>query len=611
MSNFWFFARRLADRPVMLTMAMVMAFVSASSLGAGLLAFAPILRIMLFEGSPSLQSIAAEKASWLGPGIIDLLPTDRFQSLVVLICGVALLTILGGFANFSHAAMSSYLSVQTIGGIRRRFFRHTLHLPLSRIVGRSSDVVSRIMHDTDVLLGGFVALTSKFPAEVTKGIAAIVVAFILDWRLSLTAMLITPVLYVIIRKLGKRVRRASRGAMLAKSELLNSANAALQGLRVVKVYSNERLELNRFQVHNASAVREQFRTHLTRAFGSPLVETITVIFLGALVVLASKPIIDGSIKPDVFISTIVVLALGGASIKPVTRAVQEVQIAEAAATRLLELQSELPEPMWTNRSKDGRMPRLPRHRESVVFEDVRLVYPESEEPALDGVTVKIPHGATYAFVGPNGSGKTSLLSLTPRLFEPQSGRVLIDGKDISKVDLRSLRRQIAVVTQETVIFRGSIRENIAYGRRSPAEPPTEQQIIDAAKRARAHDFIMRLPGGYDARVGEQGATLSGGQRQRLAIARAILRDPAILILDEATSMIDADSEHHIADALAEFSSGRTCLIVAHRLSTVVSADRIIVMDRGRIVDAGTHEELLESSPLYQTLARTQLVAATA
>jgi ABC-type multidrug transport system fused ATPase/permease subunit len=223
------------------------------------------------------------------------------------------------------------------------------------------------------------------------------------------------------------------------------------------------------------------------------------------------------------------------------------------------------------------------------------------------ISLKVETGGITGLIGPNGSGKTTLLAMVPRLFDPDAGRVLIDGQDVREVSVRSLRRQIGMVTQEVVVFAGSIADNIAYG----AESPTHDRIVEAATRARAHDFIKDLPDGYATVVGEQGATLSGGQRQRIAIARAILRDPAILILDEATSMIDADSEAKIADAVADFSRGRTCLVIAHRLSTVLGADRIVVMDAGRVVDEGTHDELLERCRTYKLIAQRQLIASDA
>jgi ABC-type multidrug transport system fused ATPase/permease subunit len=284
---------------------------------------------------------------------------------------------------------------------------------------------------------------------------------------------------------------------------------------------------------------------------------------------------------------------------------------------------------------DAKLPKLARHGTDVRFEGVRFKYPGAERWAIGeqgGVTFAVEFGKTVAFVGPNGCGKTTLLSLIPRLFDPDEGTVRVDGRDIREVSVRSLREQIGVVTQDTVLFTGTIAENIAYG----ASGVTDEKIRDAARRARAEEFILAKPGGYEFTIGEGGSGLSGGQKQRLAIARAILRDPAILILDEATSMIDAESEAKIAEAIAEFVSkgeggggkaevaktngthagvrapsgggnGRTCLIVAHRLSTVIAADAIVVMDGGAIADVGTHAELLGRCGIYQSLVANQLV----
>lgn len=616
MSPFWQLARRLAARPGRLAAATLCAFLSAGGMGAGILTIIPMLELILSDGGASLEAIARDRTPWLGETILAALPADRFVSVVWIIGTLAGLTLVGATLTFLQLALSASIVVDAIGGIRRDVFRHALHLPLARLAGRSSDALARVINDTEMLMSGFNALVGKSVVQAARAIAGVAVALFIDWRLTLIALLATPILYIITRKLGKRIRRASRGALRARGELLNASTEFMLGMRAVKAYSAERRALAHFDVHNRAAVRDTHRQQLIRAIASPASQAVTILFLAGLALIASRAIIAGSMDLPGFIAALASLGAAGATVRPLSRAIQEVQMSAAAATRIAELMDEPVEPMWDRRDASARgaatrLPRLPRHHHSIAFENITLTYPGATEPALDGVSLVVPHGSTVAFVGPNGSGKTSLLSLVPRLFPPSSGRVLIDGRDIAGVDLRSLRRQIGVVTQETFLFRGTVRENIAMGRRSPGSAPGDDEIMIAVRKARADDFISRLPGGLDAVIGEQGATLSGGQRQRLAIARAMLRDPAILILDEATSMIDADSEAKIADALAEFSAGRTSLIVAHRLSTVVGADLIVVMDRGKVAATGTHETLLETSPLYRTLARTQLVHAPA
>jgi len=609
--HFWRFAARLKRRPRALISAIAMAFVSAGGLGVGLIAIVPMLNIVFQQGDGALASEARRLAdSWgvtLPAGVLNALPTTQMASVIWIVIAMVFLTILGSTANFLHQYLSLTLTARVTADIRRDVFRHVLHMPLSKIAGDANDAVSRMLNDTQALQLGLMALTSRVVAQMTKGLAAFVAALLIDWRLTLLALLIAPILYTIIRKLGKRIRRASRGVFEERARLMGVASESLQGLRVVKTYSAEREQLGRFSRHNREALRQELRARTAKALSTPLTEMLAIIAMGGLAILAASWIITSGLSPGVFLGALAALGAAGASLKPLSNLVQTIQASDAAAQRLAELLDSPGEATGPRARRDGGKPRLARHRESVGFEDVVFAYPKAEAPALSGVSLRIEAGETVAFVGPNGSGKTTLLSLVPRLFNPDSGRITIDAVDIASVDLTSLRRQIGVVTQEVVLFRGTIRENIAFGRLGV----TDADIERAAQAARADEFIRAKPGAYEAEVGEGGVSLSGGQRQRIAIARAILRDPAILILDEATSMIDAESEQMIGEAIAEFTRGRTCLIVAHRLSTVRTADRIVVMDAGRIVDIGRHDDLLDRCDVYRRIAQGQLIEAPA
>ena len=350
---------------------------------------------------------------------------------------------------------------------------------------------------------------------------------------------------------------------------------------------------------NRRVIRNELRAYVTRAFASPVTEALAFLFVGGLMLFAARQIIAGEILMSEVVLSLGALGIAGSKLKILSQLVNDLQGADAIARRMLEVMKESPEhdpPGATS---------LPRHAESIRFEGVRFRYPGAEQDALRGIDLEVRHGERVAIVGPNGCGKSTLLGLVPRLLEPTGGRVLLDGHDLAGASLGSLRDQVAVVTQESVLFRGSIADNIRLGR--PDAP--DEAMRSAAEQARATAFIEALPGGYDADVAEQGQSMSGGQRQRICIARAILRDPAILILDEATSQVDSESEALITEAIAAFGRDRTVLLIAHRLATVLDADRIVVMSDGRIVDEGTHAELLERCDLYGRLCRTQLVPA--
>lgn len=606
MDPFWTFARRMLRYRGLVAGALAMAMLSGGSLSAGFVGAGPILKKIIGADQRDLPKMATEfndGGYWLRipQGLIDSLPHGQFTAAVWIIVGLGVLTILGACANFLHAYLSLTVVNKTMTNVRRDAFHKVVRLPLKDIVSNGpSDAINRIIADTAQLSTGFTALVSKVVSQATRGLGALVAAFVIDWRLTGVALVVGVLAGSVIRKLGTRIRRASRAAMASQSSLYTAALEALQGLRVVKVHTTERFEAGRFHRLNKQVMRELNRVRTARAMSSPVLEVITLFVVGSFALVAIKAILDRQINPGDFLLATGALLAAASSLRPMPGLVNDIQASSASADRLAELLKAAPEP-----GHDHQLPRLARHVKSIAFEGVTFTYPRQDKPSLDAVSLEIRHGETVAVVGPNGSGKTTLLALVPRLFEPDAahGRVLIDGRDIREVSVRSLRRQIGVVTQETVLFRGTIASNIAYG----AEGVTQEKILDAAKKARAHEFITAQPLGYDTVVGEQGLTLSGGQRQRLAIARAILRDPSILILDEATSMIDADSEAKIAAALAEFSHGRTCLIVAHRLSTVLNADRIVVMDQGRVVGQGKHADLMETCAVYRGIAGHQLL----
>ncbi len=607
---FWFFARQMLRYWPLLLWAMVMVVVSSATLSVGILGASPVLRNIL-GARMGLPEFAAELNAGLASGwapfrglaipqtMIEGLPKGPFTALTWIIGVLALLTVVGSVANFLHAYLSLTVVNRTVTLVRRRAFQRVMRAPLRSVVKAGpSDIISRLVNDSAQLAIGLNMLVSKAVLQAFKGLAGVVTAFYFDARITIGTLFVVPVLYVVIRKLGKKIKRASGRALESQSGLYAAATESLQALRVVKVHTTELYEGGRFHRINKRMLHELNRVRTARALASPLTEMLTIFLLCGIVLGVGNAIIKQQVKAESFILVIGALAVAGASLKPLTGIINDIQSTSPAAQRLRELLETPVEP-----GHERGLAKLPRHGSSIEFRDVTLTYAGAGTPALQGVSLLVKHGERVAFVGPNGSGKTTLLSLVPRLFDADSGSVLIDGQDIREVSVRSLRAQIGVVTQETVLFRATVAENIAYGNPSA----TRATIEAAAMRARASEFVERMQQGFETKVAEQGQSLSGGQRQRLAIARAMMRDPAILILDEATSMIDAESESQIGAALTEFCKGRTCLIVAHRLSTVQNCDRIVVLDGGRVIDIGTHDQLLERCGVYQQLARHQLL----
>jgi ABC-type multidrug transport system fused ATPase/permease subunit len=602
MQAFWQLARYMLRYRRIMVLALIAAFVSALTFGAGLLAMQPVISALIDPDGPALREFgerADERVYGLIPdGLIQMLPTDRFDGVVLTFGTIIVLTVFGATVNFLHAYWSMTVAIRAVVNIRRAAYDKLIRLPMREILrSRTTDTISRIVRDTNMLRRGFTALLSKAIAQITKGMAGLAVAIIVEWRITLITLIVAPVVAVVIRKFGKVIRRSANKALAQSARLLGALTESVQGIRVVKVHGGEWYERGRFNRINREVMKAEFLMRTARAASSPVVEALSTIVLCVLATVACWYVLNDQLEPEKLIVSLAALGMAAATIKPITNLMNDLQESAGAAERICTVM-DLP----TEDLRTRELPSLPRHEESIEFRDVTFAYPEGERDAVREATLRVEAGETVAFVGPNGSGKTTLLSLVPRLFDPREGYILIDGKPIEKYNIRSLRRQIGVVTQDTVLFDDTIASNIAYG--SPGA--AREQIIEAAKQAFAHTFITEKPGGYDAQIGERGVSLSGGQRQRLAIARAILRDPAILILDEATSMVDAKSEEDINKALRGFCAGRTTLLIAHRLSTVLQADRIVVMDEGRVIDMGRHEELLERCAVYQQICQTQL-----
>jgi ABC-type multidrug transport system fused ATPase/permease subunit len=597
MGAFWQFAARLLRHKGQLAAAMALAAISAGGLGFGFVALAPVLEFLL-KKQDSIGSWLQQNAPWVPQAVIDRLPTDPFGGVLAVFVALMAMTVVGAAANFGHQYLSLTLCVRVVTEIRHDVFKHCINLPLGVVLQRgASEFVSRTTRDSAELQRGLVALTGKTVAQATKGAAAFAAAIWFDWRITLIALVAAPMIAIPLRKFGKRIRRGVRGSLRAQEDLLRASSESLQGIRAVKTASAEAESIRRFDAANAAVLREEMRVRFAQAMSSPIVEAISIAAVCALALIAARQIIDGKLQFETFVLSLGALAAAGGSLKPIAGLINEVQAASAPAERLQEL-IDSPREDAGERAK----PTLPTHARLIRFEDVTFRYPGATTDALRGVTLEVAHGERIAIVGSNGCGKTTLLALLPRLFTPQSGRILVDGADVAGHSLRSLRSQVGVVTQDSVLVHGTVADNIRFG----LEGVDDEAVRAAARRAHASAFVERLPKGFETVVAEGGTSLSGGQRQRIAIARAVLRNPRILILDEATSQVDAESEEQINAAIREFGEGRTTLVIAHRLSTVLAADRIVVMDAGRVVATGRHEELLATCEPYGRIARTQL-----
>jgi subfamily B ATP-binding cassette protein MsbA len=545
----------------------------------------------------------------IATNLVQRLPTNPVGAITVMFIGVALLGLVGNFFRFFQEYLSDKAAINAVNDIRKKLYDHVLHIPLPFFgMKGTSDVTSRLVQDCGALQEGLKILLGQSVLEPIRAVLATILALIIDWQLVLFIVIFAPPMLIITRKFGKKMRRASRAALQTNSSMLGQIEGSLIGIRVVKAANAERFERRRYARIMVGLRDELLKMARYEALSTPVLETMAMWVAGSVLIFATYQVfIVHTLTTAKFFWVMTCLLTIGEAARRTSKVNSVMQRSNAAAARIFEtIAVPIERPRELSIARDRGQINLPLLQNEVRFEGVSFSYANASSPAVAEVDLAVPKGRSIAIVGRNGSGKTTLLAMLPRFYDPDAGRITIDGIDIRKGTLRSLRRQISIVTQDSVIFPGTIAENIAYGDPRPLAK-IRDEIESAAKRAFAHDFIMEKPNGYDASLDGLGGQLSGGQKQRLNIARAILRRSPILILDEATSQVDAESEHLIQQAIESLMHERTTFLIAHRFSTILSADWIVVMDRGRIVGQGKHEELLKTCETYLQLYERQMI----
>lgn len=524
-------------------------------------------------------------------------PKSKVQAVIAIMIAVFVATIIRCIAKFYQDYVGQKIVQIAITELRKDVFARLTRMPISVFAKeRPSDTISRIMRDTNTMTTAITVMLGKALREPMNALFMLGAAMFLNAKLSLIFLGASPFVLVLIGAFGKKMKKASRRSLVAGAQMLSKLQEAVAGLRVVKVYNQQEYEQKQFGEINDRLLKQLLTMSRIDAATHPVLEVLGMMAGTGAIVIGTAWVANESLDGPEFLALLALLGAAAEAIRKSSNIWNKIQQANAAAERVFDV---LDQP--TELQKPEAI-ALPSGRGNVEFRDVVFTYPKAERTTLKGVNLTVTAGHNVAIVGPNGSGKTTLANLLPRFYDPDSGHIFIGGHDIADVTLESLRSQIGMVTQETITFNDTISANIVYGRRDA----TQEDIVKAAQRAFAHEFVSQLPEGYDAVIGEHGVGLSGGQLQRIVIARAILKNPAILIFDEATSQVDADSEAKIHKAIEEVMQGRTTFIIAHRFSTVVAADVIVVMDGGRIVAQGKHEQLMQTCPIYQGLYETQL-----
>lgn len=532
--------------------------------------------------------------AWLVRPVLDGIFIDK-DTFLLNVLPLAILAVAVMKAAFSYGQnyLMNYVGNQVITDIRERLFLQLMRLPVrfhdSNTSGR---LVSRVINDVTLMANAIAGVLKDVFQQGLTFLAMLGVIFYQNWKLGGMSIIVIPLAVVTMMRMGKRLRALGKSGQEQMGDMASTLQETLSGIRMVKAYGREEAEAERFKESNKAFLSTTMKAIQVSSLGSSHIEVIGVVGVAVIIWYGGSLVINGDMTPGAFFSFLAAMFMVFTPLRRLSGSNNTIQQALAAAERVFSVID-----LETEQETDRGQVVMPPIARSVVYQDVTFLYEGQTIPALSDVDLVIQAGEMVAVVGSSGSGKTTLANLLPRFYTPTAGSVLIDGVDVQSFTLASLRAQIGIVSQEVVLFDDTVFNNIAFGRQNA----TEADVVQAAKLAYAHEFIERLPQGYASMVGEKGIKLSGGERQRLAIARAILRDPPLLILDEATSALDTESERVVQLALSNLMAHRTTLVIAHRLSTVQRADRIVVLDRGTIIETGTHDELLLRGGQYKRL----------
>ena len=540
-----------------------------------------------------VAAIATGGQAYLIKPMLDEIFVRQNQEMLALIpLAILGISLVKGVASYAHALIMKCVGQRITTAMQMRMYGHLLYSDITTFARSSSgNMISRFTNDIHIIRKNMTQALVGMIKELVTLLALVTVMFIVNWKLALIAFVVFPIAVWPILKLGRRMRKVSHTTQEEMEQFTAHLDDTFQGVRVVKAYGNEEHEISRAKAIIDRLLGLYIKAAKIESIASPMMEGLAGIAIAAVVFYGGMQVLDGATTPGAFFSFIGAFLMAYKPMKTLSGLNTTMQEGLAAVRRLFAMLDI--EPAITD--KDNAM-ELELDKVEIVFEDVHFSYGKDNK-ALQGVSFTVPKGQRVALVGASGGGKSTIMNMIQRFYDPDEGVIRVGGEDIRDVTQASLRQHIAVVNQEATLFDDTIRNNIAYGKLGA----TEEEIIDAAKAAAAHDFIIEQPQGYDTMIGQHGVRLSGGQRQRIAIARAMLRDAPILLLDEATSALDTVSEKQVQGALQTLMHNRTTLVIAHRLSTVMDADMIYVVDQGQIIESGTHDALLKQGGAYKTL----------